>query len=55
MEAMLFTYPILKSIMANLFRIQGVPVNNFAPMRNCPGVQGNLNCMPGGIHIANPL
>ena len=25
------------------FRIQGDPMNNFAPMRNCPGVQGNLN------------
>ena len=32
------------------FPIQGVPMNNFPPMKNCPGgggVQGNLNWMPG--------
>ena len=29
------------------FHIQGVPMNNLAPMKNCPGVQGNLNWMPG--------
>ena len=29
------------------FRIWGVPMNNLAPMKNCPGVQGNLNWMPG--------
>ena len=29
------------------FGIQGVPMNNLAPMKNCPGVQGNLNWMPG--------
>ena len=30
------------------FPIQGVPMNNLAPMKNCPGgVQGNLNWMPG--------
>ena len=30
------------------FRIQGVPMNNLAPMKNCPGgVQGNLNWTPG--------
>ena len=23
-------------------RIQGVPINNLATMKNCPGVQGNL-------------
>ena len=29
------------------FPIQGVPMNNLAPMKNCPGgVQGNLNWMP---------
>ena len=27
--------------------IQGVPMNNFAPMRNCPGMQGNLHWIPG--------
>ena len=32
-----------------LFPIQGIPMNNLAPMKNCPGggVQGNLNWMPG--------
>ena len=33
-----------------LFRIQGVPMNILAPMKNCPGgrgVQGNLNWMLG--------
>ena len=25
------------------FRIQGVPGNNLAPMKNCPGVQGRSN------------
>ena len=30
------------------FPIKGVPMNNLAPMKNCPGgVQGNLNWMPG--------
>ena len=30
------------------FPIQGVPMNNLAPMKNCPGgVQGNLIWMPG--------
>ena len=33
------------------FPIQGVPMNNLAPMKNCPGgVQGNLNWMPGYIY-----
>ena len=30
------------------FRIQGVPMNILAPMKNCPDeVHGNLNWMPG--------
>ena len=30
------------------FPIQGVPINNLTPMKNCPGgMQGNLNWMPG--------
>ena len=30
------------------FPIKGVPINNLAPMKNCPGgVQGNLNWMAG--------
>ena len=30
------------------FPIQGVPMNNLAPMKSCPGgLQGNLNWMPG--------
>ena len=29
------------------FRIQGVPMNDLAAIKNCPGgVQGNLNWMP---------
>ena len=29
-------------------------MNNFAPMKNCPGgVQGNLNWMPGYIQLCN--
>ena len=36
-----------------LFPIQGVPMNNLAPMKNCPGgVQGNLNWMPGLSHFS---
>ena len=42
------------------FPIQGVPMNNLAPMKNCPGgVQGNLNWMPGyylfNEHFAFPV
>ena len=34
------------------FPIQGVPMNNLAPKKNCPGgVQGNLNWMPGYIQL----
>ena len=34
------------------FPIQGVPMNNLAPMKNCPGgVQGNLNWMQGYYYI----
>ena len=29
------------------FRVQGVPGNNLAPMKNCPGVQGRSNLIPG--------
>ena len=36
------------------FPIQEVPMNNLAPMKNCPGgVQGNLNWMPGYIKLQN--
>ena len=28
-------------------RIQGVPMNNLTPMKNCPGEQGNTNWMSG--------
>ena len=35
------------------FPIQGVPMNNLAPMKNCPGgMQGNLNRMPGYCMIS---
>ena len=33
-----------------LFRIQGVPMNNFAPIKNVLGVQGNLNWIPGYMY-----
>ena len=36
------------------FPIQGVPMNNLAPMKNCPGgVQGNLNWMPGTSYVCH--
>ena len=38
-----------------LFPIQGVSMNNLAPMKNCPGgVQGNLNWMPG-YYLSFPI
>ena len=40
------------------FPIQGVPMNNLAPMNNCPGgggVQGNLNWMPGYKDLAKEI
>ena len=40
-------YPIPKHLSTTSFRIQGVPMNNLAPMKNCPGVQGNLFWMQG--------
>ena len=30
------------------FCIQRVPMNNSAPFKNCPGMQGDLNWMRGG-------
>ena len=48
METMHFHIAHAKMILRTTgFRIQGVPMNNLAPMKNCPGVQGNLNWMPG--------
>ena len=33
------------------FRIQGVPINNLAPIKKWPlGMQGNLNWMPGYMY-----
>ena len=34
-----------------LFRIQWVQMNKLAPMKSCPGVQGNLNWMQGRWRI----
>ena len=31
--------------------LSGVPMNNLAPMKNCPGVQGNLNWILGYYHV----
>ena len=33
--------------MDNFVSHSGVPINNLAPMRNCPGVQDKLKWMPG--------
>ena len=48
METMHF--PIVQTglfLMATFFRIKRFPMNNLAPIRNCPGVQGKSNKMPG--------
>ena len=45
MEIMHFYIGHANSFRTTSFRIQGVPVNNLAPMKNCPGVKGNLNWM----------
>ena len=38
------------------FPIQGVLMNNLAPMKNCPGgLQGNLNWMPGHMFNVSTL
>ena len=50
METMHFHIAHTNFLRTPLFRILGVPMNNLAPMKNCPVVQGNLNWMPG--HIA---
>ena len=49
METMHFLHkaPTKIFLRTTCFRIQGVPINNLEPMKNCPGVQGNLNWMPG--------
>ena len=49
METMHFHIAHTKRILrTTLFRIQEVPMNNLATMRNCPGgVQGRLNQTPG--------
>ena len=48
MEIMNFHIANTKVVLkTTLFRIQGTQMNNLAPMRNCPGVQGKLNWMPG--------
>ena len=31
----------------NFVSHSGFPMNNLAPMRKCPGLQGRLNWMPG--------
>ena len=50
METMLFHIANTKTLLRpSSFRTQGVPRNNFAPMKKCPGVQGNLNRIPGYV------
>ena len=46
-ETMHFHIDHTKCFRTPSFRIQGDLMNNMAPMKNCPGVQGNLNWMPG--------
>ena len=47
METMHFHIAHTNFFRKTSFRIQVVPENNLAPMKNCPGVLGNLNWMPG--------
>ena len=55
METMHFHIAHTKFFRTPSFRIQGVPMNNSAPMKNFlrgggeGGVQGNLNWMPGYV------
>ena len=49
-----FSHSPYHFLRTTLFRIQGVPMNNLAPKRNCPGgggVQGNLNWIPGYVFL----
>ena len=55
METMHFHIAHTNFLRTTSFRIQGVPINNLAPMKNCPGVQGNLNWMPGQTFLFAPL
>ena len=44
-ETMHFHIALTKCFRIPSFCFRGVPMNNLAPMNNCPGVQGNLNKM----------
>ena len=47
-----FSHSANKCIFQNNFVLHlGVPMNNLAPMRNCTGVPGRLNWMPGYIIV----
>ena len=47
METMHFHMAHTNLFRTTSFRIQRVLINNFAPMKNCPGDEGNLNWMLG--------
>ena len=47
METMHFHIAHNKLFRTPSFRVQGVPMTHLAPMKYCPGVQGNLNWIPG--------
>ena len=53
LETMHFHITHTKSFRTTSFRIQGVPLNDLGPMKNCPGVQGSLNWMPGYYRCGN--
>ena len=47
MEIMLFHIAHTKFFKYSFVSNSGGPNKNLAPMKNCPGVQGNLIWMPG--------
>ena len=38
------------SLKTKILCISGVPMNDLAPMKNCPGVQGRSNYLPVGFY-----
>ena len=43
METMKFFIVQISSLRTKFLCISGVPINDMAPMKNCPGVQGRSN------------
>ena len=42
-----FIVQIRLTLRTKILCISGVPINDLAPMKNCPGVQGRSNKLPG--------